>query len=91
MQVGYLESRKLYAKCYLSQNKMNYIQKQYLGFLVAYSIGSHYEGAYTVYTILKKNRLETHKCDFSVDPIPCFCLVFVLHIILPPCRTCNNF
>lgn len=54
MQVGYLESRELYVKLSLSQNKMIYIQKVYLDFLVAHSIASCYEGAYAVYTILGK-------------------------------------
>lgn len=47
MQVDDLESRQLYVKWYLSQNKMICLQKLYLGLLVAYSIGCHYEGAYT--------------------------------------------
>lgn len=58
MQVGYLESRELYVKWYFPPNKIIYIQKLYLGFLVEYSIGNHYKGAYAVYTIYKKTDLK---------------------------------
>lgn len=51
MQVGYLESRELYVKWYFPPNKIIYIKKLYLGFLVECSIGNHYKGAYAVYTI----------------------------------------
>lgn len=54
MWVGYLEIRGLYVKWHLFQNRIIYIQKLYLGFLVVYSIGSHYEGSYEAYSILKK-------------------------------------